>query len=139
MAFVKETELIQETGENFSSVSQCPWRDLRGDCIQKSSRLPTPPSSCLLAAHRIKQQPSLIPIRPSAEALAGQAIPPTGLDPLQLPRSIWEVNSIEACGLMQVNSHIVPVRKGNELQNCIYNMISILLKLDTTFPIHTQK
>lgn len=40
---------------------------------------------------------------------------------------------------MQVDfSYSIPVRKRNGLQNCIYNMISILFKLDTTSPIHTE-
>lgn len=110
---------MQETGENFSSVDQCPRRDLRGRCRHKNRRLPAPPGSCLPHAHSghshwFKQQASLILTQPSPEARAGQ-----GTQPLlgwTLPNFPDLIYSVEEYGLMQGNSHITQLRRRNELQ-----------------------
>lgn len=99
-------------------LSQCQSMssDLRGDCIQKSGRLPTPPGSCLPAAysghsHWFKQQPSLTPIQP----MAGQGIHCllywTPLYFSDLAGKLSQQKNVELIG----NNHITTIRKRNAI------------------------
>lgn len=130
---------------NRRELFQC-WRNLRGAAYMQQEALhPTRslPARCTLRSQSLVQvatSPNTHPTPPRGHGWAGHPLP-AGLDPPphihththtpQLPRSGRDITSTKEYGLIQGNSHIIPVRKRNGLPNRIHNRIPIWLKSGT--------